>query len=209
MDADFLSIDCGRDSNYSSYTDSVTGIDYLPDGSYTDAGENHRVAPDLESLFDGNDGTLRSFPSGQRNCYALPTVAGTKYLVRAKFAYRNYDGKNSSSVEFDLHLGANLWTTVDADAKKSYVYEAIFVAWAGWAPVCLVNTGRGTPFVSVLELRPLGDDLYPQAAPGLILNMYRRQNMGESVSIIRYVTCIFQLVLHVIETELWQIIFLQ
>ena len=209
MDADFLSIDCGRDSNYSSYTDSVTGIDYLPDGSYTDAGENHRVAPDLESLFVGNDRTLRSFPSGQRNCYALPTVAGTKHLVRAFFAYGNYYGRSSSSVEFDLHLGANLWTTVNVDAKKNYVYEAIFVAWAGWAPVCLVNTGRGTPFVSVLELRPLGHDLYPQAAPGLILNMYRRRNMGESVSIIRYVTCIFQLVLHVIETELWQIIFLQ
>jgi len=209
MRADFLSIDCGVEANYSGDTDRYFGIVYVSDEPYTDAGENHRVAPDLESLFVGNDRTLRSFPSGQRNCYALPTVAGTKYLVRAFFAYGNYDGRSSSSVEFDLHLGANLWTTVDADAKKSYVYEAIFVAWAGWAPVCLVNTGRGTPFVSVLELRPLGDDLYPQAAPGLILNMYRRQNMGESVSIIRYVTCIFQLVLHVIETELWQIIFLQ
>jgi len=209
MRADFLSIDCGVEANYSGDTDRYFGIVYVSDEPYTDAGENHRVAPDLESLFVGNDRTLRSFPSGQRNCYALPTVAGTKHLVRAFFAYGNYYGRSSSSVEFDLHLGANFWTTVYADAKSDYVFEAIFVAWAGWAPVCLVNTGRGTPFVSVLELRPLGDDLYPQAAPGLILNMYRRQNMGESVSIIRYVTCIFQLVLHVIETELWQIIFLQ
>ena len=121
-------------------------------------------------------------------------------------------------MEFDLHLGANFWTTVYADAKSDYVFEAIFVAWAGWAPVCLVNTGRGTPFVSVLDLRPLGNDLYPQAAPGLILKLYKRRNMGESVSTIRYVTCIFlascaghaaQLILHVMETELWQIIFLQ
>jgi len=33
---DFLSIDCGLDTNY-SYTDTITGIDYVPDGSYVDA----------------------------------------------------------------------------------------------------------------------------------------------------------------------------
>jgi len=85
MRADFLSIDCGVEANNSGYTDTY-GIVYVSDEPYTDAGENHRVAPDLESLFDGNDRTLRSFPSGQRNCYALPTVAGTKYLVRTFLA---------------------------------------------------------------------------------------------------------------------------
>ena len=191
--AGFLSIDCGLDPNSGGYPDSNTGIDYVPDGAYVDdAGEN-RVTPGYERSPYTTLQTLRSFPSGERNCYALPTVAGTKYLVRAILAYGNYDGKNSSSLEFDMHLGANRWTTVYPDATSSYVYEAIFVAWAEWAPWCLVNTDHGTPFVSVLELRPLGvgDDLYPQVAPGLMLSMYKRLNMGKTASVTRYVTYIF------------------
>jgi hypothetical protein len=184
-----VSIDCGLDASSGSYTDTQTGIEYEPDGPYVDAGagENRMVGPDLESLFDRGDQTLRSFPSGLRNCYALPTVSGTKYLVRGTFAYGNYDGRNSSSLEFDLHLGPNYWRTVRPDAKTSYAHEAIFVAWAGWAPICLVNTGRGTPFVSVLELRPLEASLYPQVTPGLILSLYKRRNMGATISTIRYV----------------------
>jgi hypothetical protein len=42
LDADFLSIDCGHDANYSGYTDRETGIFYVSDGSYVDVGENHR-----------------------------------------------------------------------------------------------------------------------------------------------------------------------
>lgn len=183
----FLSIDCGLDASYSGYKDKVTGIVYVSDGSYVDAGENHRIAPDLEGSFQGRAQTLRSFPSGQRNCYLLPTVAGTRYLARATFAYGNYDGKNSSALEFDLHLGANYWQTVYPNARSSYVYEAVFVAWAGWAPWCLVNTGHGTPFVSVLELRPLGAELYPLVTPGLVVSMFARINMGGSVSMTRYV----------------------
>jgi hypothetical protein len=44
--AGFLSIDCGLDAESSGYTDKVTDIMYISDGSYVDAGENHRIAPD-------------------------------------------------------------------------------------------------------------------------------------------------------------------
>jgi hypothetical protein len=176
--AGFLSIDCGLDPNSGGYPDSNTGIDYVPDGAYVDdAGEN-RVTPGYERSPYTTLQTLRSFPSGERNCYALPTVAGTKYLLRAKFEY-GYDGKNSSSLEFDLHLGANRWRTAKLPEFEDE-HEVIFVAWAWWAPFCLVNTGRGTPFVNVVELRPLVCSalLYPQAAPGLFSTMYKRLNMG-------------------------------
>jgi hypothetical protein len=73
---------------------------------------------------------VRSFPFVQRNCYALPTVSGTKYLLRAEFVYDNYDGKNNSSLEFDLYLGANYRRT----ATLLETAKVIFVAWAGWAP---------------------------------------------------------------------------
>jgi hypothetical protein len=182
-DAGFLSIDCGLDDSYSGYTDKFTGIVYVSDGAYVDAGENRRISPDLENVWsDSLQQTLRVFPSGVRNCYALPTVAGSKYLVRTIINYGNYDGKNSSSLEFDLYLGPNFWKTAYADPTGSYASEAIFMAWAGWAPVCLVNTGRGTPFLTALELRQLGDALYPLVTPGLIISMYTRENMGSSDS---------------------------
>jgi len=183
----FLSIDCGMGANYSGNTDKSTGIVYVSDEPYTDAGENRRIAPDHEGRLAPRYLTLRSFPSGLRNCYALPTVAGTKYLVRVEFAYGNYDGDNSSYLEFDLYLGANFWETfymgpLATSSSNYYPREAIFVAWAGWVPLCLVNTGRGTPFVNVVELMPLGAGLYPQVAPGLIISMYSREDMGANVS---------------------------
>jgi hypothetical protein len=191
-----LSIDCGLDDKYSGYTEPNTGITYVSDSSYVDAGENHAVA----AAGDPAGGrllpvqSLRSFPSGQWNCYALPTTdAGATYLVRAQFAYGNYDGKNSSSVEFELHLGTVLWDTVsvrlfdDGASGVTTTKEAVFVAWASWAPLCLVNTGGGTPFVSVIELRKLGDGLYPPVSTNQSMSMYTRLKMGTDVPLNRYV----------------------
>jgi hypothetical protein len=39
-----LSIDCGLPDSYSPYTDPDTGIYYVSDAKYDDAGENHAVA---------------------------------------------------------------------------------------------------------------------------------------------------------------------
>ncbi|KAF0920118.1 hypothetical protein E2562_033363 [Oryza meyeriana var. granulata] len=181
----FLSIDCGLDDSSSGYKDTY-GIFYVPDGSYVDAGENHMVAADQEGQDERPYRTLRSFPSGDRNCYALPTVAGDKYLVRMSFFYGNYDGKDSSStVQFDLYIGVDRWTTVRPDSKQ--FYEAMFVGWASWAPVCLVRTSPGsTPFVSSVELRPLGSDLYPDLMANESMNLFDRRNMGSNNSVVKY-----------------------
>ena len=109
-----------------------------------------------------------------------------RYLVRVEVVYANHDGRNSTSLEFDLHLGPNYWDTVSV-AGINQVLEAVFVAWAGWAPVCLVNTGGGTPFVSVVELRQLPGALYPPVTADQALSKYDRQNMGTNNSITRYV----------------------
>ncbi|KAL5206173.1 hypothetical protein ABZP36_034382 [Zizania latifolia] len=177
--ADFLSIDCGLE-NSSGY--QYNKIDYVSDGSYVDGGKSYSVA----TGYDPPSSTLRSFPSGERNCYTLPTAAGTKYLVRVVLFYGNYDGKNSSSMmlRFDLHLGVNRWTTVkNADNEA---YEAVFIAWASWAPVCLVKTGDATPFVNVVELRPLTDALYPTVMANQSMGRHRRRNMAAS-GIYRYI----------------------
>lgn len=175
--AGFLSIDCGRESNYSDYTDPDTGIVYFSDSSYVDSGENHRIAPDQEKRWSNDHRTLRSFPSGVRNCYTLPTRTGTKYLVRLSFVHGNYDGNVGwSTLRFDLYLGANRWATV----QKDYVHEAVFMAWASWVPVCLVNTGSGTPFVSLVELRPLDDALYTSVMANQSMARYERCSMGDN-----------------------------
>ncbi|XP_052167364.1 probable LRR receptor-like protein kinase At1g51890 [Oryza glaberrima] len=188
--AGFLSIDCGLEAD-DSYPDDLTGLTYVPDGRYIDGGENHKVTtvyrnkwwgPDTRTLY-----TVRSFPSGegQRNCYSLPTDIGSKYLVRLEFLYGNYDGLDSLSLKFNLSLGVNHWDTVSLDTidgnDDGYnVYEVVFVAWASWAPICLVNIGQGTPFVSTVELRPLGILPYPAVMGNVSLSMYDRCNVGSS-----------------------------
>ncbi|XP_062199184.1 probable LRR receptor-like serine/threonine-protein kinase At1g51810 isoform X2 [Phragmites australis] len=184
----FLSIDCGLNANDSGYTDTSTGIVYVSDVPYVDGGENQKVAAQHQQETPRYN-TLRSFPSGERNCYALPTVAGAKYLARTEIFYGNYDGRNissSSQVEykFDLYLGTDYWNTLKVGTNVTY--EAVFVAWANWTHVCLVNTGNGTPFVSVVELRPLGGALYPPVTPDLSMAMYDRIIMGADTSFTRY-----------------------
>ncbi|VAI31792.1 unnamed protein product [Triticum turgidum subsp. durum] len=175
----FLSIDCGLDAKFSGRRDTYTDIAYVSDGPYVDGGENHRVAAELDTTDTNEDlRTLRSFPSGLRNCYTLPTKSGAKYLVRMLFFHGNYDGK---TVDFDLHLGTNYWDTMSVGNTTDDRYswsEAIFVAWASWVPVCLVNTGSGTPFVSTVELRPLSASLYPDVTIDESMSTYQRINTG-------------------------------
>lgn len=182
----FLSIDCGLDDKDSGYKDPTTGILYVSDGQYVDTGENHRISVEEEEGSRRRYTTVRSFPSGVRNCYTLPTVAGAKYLVRLMSVYGNYDGKNSSAtLQFDLYLGVNYWDTVHADNEN--LHEALFIAWASWTPVCLFNIGRGTPFVSFVELRTLGSQLYLDLTANESMSLAMRGNMGSNISITRYV----------------------
>ncbi|TVU09250.1 hypothetical protein EJB05_42705, partial [Eragrostis curvula] len=176
----FLSIDCGLDDQYSGYTGQDTGITYVSDGPYVDGGENVEVAPEyMTSQWSREYHTVRMFPSGLRNCYSLPTEAGSKYLIRLGVVYGNHDGKNdNSTLQFDVHLGTNYWETVYA--INNGIYEALFVAWASWAPVCLVNTGHGAPFVSLLELRKLPGALYTPVTTSNAMYMLNRLNMGGS-----------------------------
>lgn len=206
----FLSIDCGLEGD-DSYPDDQTGITYVPDGPYVDSGENHRVTTVYRNYW-GQDyrtlKTLRSFPSasGKRNCYSLPTDVGDKYLVRLEFLYGNYDSMDSSLLKFNLSLGVNHWNTVNLDTTDDQdgynFYEAVFVAWASWAPVCLINIGQGTPFVSTVELRPLGILPYPAVMGNVSLSLYVRSNLGSSPdddNLVRYICSEFTWILYILQ----------
>ncbi|CAA6672844.1 unnamed protein product [Spirodela intermedia] len=165
----FISIDCGLDGA-TNYTESTMNIIYSPDALYVNAGENRRVSPEtnLTGLFEYYK-TLRSFSNGTRNCYTLqPLVKGRKYLVRAEFQYGNFDGRDSPPT-FDVYLGIHFWWTVPPDEFSRL--EIIVVSPGESMQVCLVNKGLGTPYISVLELRPLLDSMYPlvNASQALVL----------------------------------------
>jgi hypothetical protein len=183
----FLSIDCGLDDKFSPRLDSETNITYVSDGRFVDGGVNRKVEGNQESPAKSviSLETLRSFPTGGRNCYTLPTESGAQYMVRMEFMQGNYDGTNSPFT-FDLHLGSNYWGTVPIDNATTYwLAEAVFSAWASWVPVCLVKTGTGTPFVNTVELRKLGN-LYPDVNTEQPWFVYDRVNLG-ATTFTRYV----------------------
>ncbi|GMN37082.1 hypothetical protein TIFTF001_006526 [Ficus carica] len=170
----FISIDCGT-SDGSSYTDEETGITYLSDSNFTDAGENRYVTPAYRlQTGERQFWNVRSFPQGTKNCYTLKPSQGkdTRYLIRARFMYGNYDNE-SALPEFDLYLGANLWDTVEVVSAQSIINkEIVHVPSSDHPHVCLVNTGLGVPFISVLELRPWNNRTYVTTTGSL--QLYRR-----------------------------------
>ncbi|GMN28838.1 hypothetical protein TIFTF001_041230 [Ficus carica] len=175
----FISIDCGI-SDRSSYTDETTGIYYLSDTNFTETGENREVWPEYKLQTEIQQfWNVRSFPEGERNCYVLKPVQGkdTRYLIRARFMYGNYDNKDYVP-GFDLYLGVDFWDTVNLEfAGISIDKEIIHVPSSDHIYVCLVNTGYGVPFISALELRPLDNQIYLSPS-GSGLQLFQRYDFG-------------------------------
>lgn len=172
---------------------------YVSDSSFTDATGAVSNTISLEyATSNGLEqqlGKLRSFPGGDRNCYTLRPAdgKGAKYLIRARFLYGNYDGKDSLP-GFDLYIGANKWGTVKLDnASADTTMEIIHIPTMEHIFVCLVNTGNGIPFISALELRPLKNSTYPQTRAAVL---YRRLDIGsQSSNPIRYWLSLFFLII--------------
>ena len=169
----FISIDCGGDEDY---IDKATGIPYKSDKELIDNGIVNTIPYDSSRNLRQYLKKLRSFPQGKRNCYTLRPERGknNNYMIRARFFYGNYDGKNETPV-FDLYLGVNVWLTVDvADA----VHEVIHVPLTDFIEVCLANTGNGVPYISALEIRHLDNFIYQ--TDGRALANIRRYDIGST-----------------------------
>ncbi|KAK4267388.1 hypothetical protein QN277_024174 [Acacia crassicarpa] len=178
-DSGSIGIDCGVEE---AYPDSKSNMWYEPDSDFVEAGQNHKLPSDYsfsKSQMSKQLNTLRSFPDGDRNCYTLSPKQGrnNKYIVRAFFAYGNYDLNNKTPI-FDLYLGVNRWKTIDFDNITSYYsVEVILFALTDIISVCLVNIGKGVPFISSLELWLLGDYIYPMSSY-LTLDLLTRSTPG-------------------------------
>ncbi|CAO2814725.1 unnamed protein product [Amaranthus hypochondriacus] len=130
--------------------------------------------------------TVRSFPEGNKNCYTLTPAQArdTNYLIRTYFMYGNYDQLNKSPT-FDLHLGVDVWDTIQLDnSSHILVKEIIHTLKTDYLYVCLANTGLGTPFISGLELRPLNNSIYKTDLGSL--NLCHRYHTSKQSYVIRY-----------------------
>uniref|UniRef100_A0A1J3FQB5 non-specific serine/threonine protein kinase n=2 Tax=Noccaea caerulescens TaxID=107243 RepID=A0A1J3FQB5_NOCCA len=176
----FISIDCGLEPENLSYTDTSTGIKYVSDSNFTDTGTSNLVSPENRANMMQSMWSVRSFPEGIRNCYTISVSNSTKYLIRAAFMYGNYDSRNEIP-EFDLHLGPNKWDTVRLESPlQTESKEIIYYVSTDTLQVCLVNTGNGTPFISVLELRMLPNSSY--VAQSESLQLFQRLDFGSSTN---------------------------
>ncbi|AET01542.2 LRR receptor-like kinase plant [Medicago truncatula] len=173
----FISLDCGlpKDVNYSSLE---TGINYISEAKFIDSGVSKRIPP-TEIIVKQQLEHVRSFPNGVRNCYRINVTSDTKYLIRATFYYGNYDDLNDPP-EFDLHFGPNVWDTVNfPNASLVTFMEIIYTPSLDYIQPCLVNTGKGTPFISVIELRTLNNKAYvTYSSKSIVLSLFRRFNLG-------------------------------
>ncbi|XP_028756239.1 putative leucine-rich repeat receptor-like protein kinase At2g19210 [Neltuma alba] len=155
------------------------------DGSVVDSGQIYNLSS--EYALDGNDeqvwqqmNNVRSFPEGKRNCYTLKPKQGKNnfFLVRAYYKYGNYDYKNSAPF-FHFHLGVNFWTG-SGNTSNDRRTEAIHVSRTNNVDVRLINTGRGKPFISLLELWPLKDSIYLNESDFSPLGVVTRSSLGTS-----------------------------
>ncbi|XP_028763320.1 putative leucine-rich repeat receptor-like protein kinase At2g19210 [Neltuma alba] len=168
-------MDCGAGKDY---LDEVTGIRSKTEEGFIESGTNHGLAPNINfnncaPTINRQLMTVRSFVERERNCYALKPKQqnNQKYLIRAIFAYGNYDLRNQAPV-FDLYLGINYWTTVRTFPNGPQIFPTeIIMQQDGtreMVQVCLVNTEQGTPFINALDLRPLSNSLYLAPLPLIV-----------------------------------------
>ncbi|CAH2036432.1 unnamed protein product [Thlaspi arvense] len=174
----FINVDCGLPSRESPYNAVPTGLAYTSDASLVSSGKTGRIAKELEPDYSKPILTLRYFPDGVRNCYTLNVTRDTNYLIKASFVYGNYDGLNVDP-NFDLYLGPNLWTTMNANDT---IEEIIHVTKSDSLQVCLVKTGISIPFINVLTLRPMKKTMYVTQS-GSLKFLFRRYLSNSDLNI--------------------------
>lgn len=191
-----MNIDCGLPPENSGYTDSKTNLIYESDDSYIDSGDSMHISTTFGSnSTDRQLWYVRGFPEGTRNCYNLSSPVGKNatFLIRTRFLYGNYDGKNQLP-EFDIYLGVSFWDKVKVeDASKVIDKEIIHVINSDNLYLCLVKTNNVTaPFISAIELRNLRRDAYQTYPPTSVVTYFRydlgRSNGTEIIRSVSHVT---------------------
>ncbi|KAF6171605.1 hypothetical protein GIB67_008191 [Kingdonia uniflora] len=181
----FISIDCGASS---SHTDGNL-ITWVKDDPYVKTGENRAIQTldyDKSNYFGQISrvlSTVRVFPKNKKNCYSITVLEGDRVLVRATFAYGNYDGK-SSPPNFDLSFNGNLWDNVVSNIADWFYYEAIYTVKGDTVSVCLTQTNPNQfPFINGLEVRSLDKSMYKHVDLDYPLFLKSRYSFGANETV--------------------------
>ncbi|CAA6674996.1 unnamed protein product [Spirodela intermedia] len=188
-------IDCGLEGD-SNYTEQFSGIIYSPDAGYVDDGVNVDIprGPLYGSL-------VQRYRRSLQSCvFALDDLSDVGYFRQIfdheKFPERDSEllhdgpceGGRQVPVESRVLVRQLRWQEPAAAVRSvpgrepladgeytgedTVIAEIIAISPTKVLQVCLVNTGMGTPFISVLEMRPLRDFMYPlvNESQSLVLN---------------------------------------
>ncbi|EXC35084.1 hypothetical protein L484_010866 [Morus notabilis] len=176
-----IAIDCGATK---ITWDNITTYAWETDDRYIQSGENKLVS--ISTTRDEMK-TLRSFPSGLKNCYNLPLKTLSKYLLRAGFLYGNYDNLQKPPA-FGLEVqGNSMNVTVATSLSNDTIYhEFIFTTRKkGNVDVCLVQTQvNQVPFISSLEAKAIDlENSYRFMTENVALYLQSRINYGANSSV--------------------------
>ncbi|KAK3442191.1 hypothetical protein EUGRSUZ_B02416 [Eucalyptus grandis] len=159
--ADVLwNIDCGSSDTY------IDGnfIGWIGDNDLIQNGQSEVVQS--SNSVDHVMSTLRVFTTRKKNCYSLEVEKGGQIYARASFYYGNYDQK-SAPPTFDLHYDGNYWTTVETSNDRVVYYETTYV-----------TQPNQYPFMSALEVRSLGSNMYKHVDSNYALYLKARVAYG-------------------------------
>ncbi|XP_020597225.1 LOW QUALITY PROTEIN: probable LRR receptor-like serine/threonine-protein kinase At5g48740 [Phalaenopsis equestris] len=163
----FLSLSCGAST---PFTDSFN-ISWVPDSPYINLG---RSVPSLPLRF-----FAESHPA--RNCYRLAVGNFSLVLIRASFAYNNYDGKGLPP-SFAVSLGTTMSAVVNLSRADPWAEEFVWKVVGETLLFCLISMpGAGFPVISSLEVRLLPAGAYGASSKELrdtVLRKRYRINCG-------------------------------
>lgn len=173
----FVSIACCAES--STFTDNTT-ISWISDEGWFPIENTGCENITRQAENDANYDRVRIFyiEPGRRICYNFSTTKNQNYLIRATFLF-----DDSLGASFDVSIGFT--PTSNVKLSKDLEVERVFTATHHDVDFCLMNH-YGYPYISKLELRPLGDLKYLQGKASGVLKLVSRVDAGNTGNSIRY-----------------------
>ncbi|XP_061949250.1 nodulation receptor kinase-like isoform X1 [Populus nigra] len=173
----FVSIACCAES--STFTDN-TSISWISDEGWFPIENTGCENITRQAENDANYDRVRIFyiEPGRRICYNFSTTKNQNYLIRATFLF-----DDSLGASFDVSIGFT--PTSNVKLSKDLEVERVFTATHHDVDFCLMNH-YGYPYISKLELRPLGDLKYLQGKASGVLKLVSRVDAGNTGNSIRY-----------------------
>ncbi|KAL6012718.1 hypothetical protein ACLOJK_003207 [Asimina triloba] len=169
----FVSLECCAKS---ANTEPKTNLSWIPDSDLLPVkGRCLSVALPVPHDTSYKDVRIFDTDNGNWTCYNLTTTTGHDFLIRGTFLHGT-SLQISPHTIFNVSIGATSIAQVSSSIDFLEA-EGVFRATNPYVNFCLVK-GRGSPFLSKLELRPLDDPRYLNGDPSIILKRVARVDLG-------------------------------